>query len=228
MSGRWKFRAALLLPLVSLVLFSQGAEAQSTSVAGIWNLEMRNLMMRASGGVRNVLLRIEEGAGGLQAQMTSPRNTFLDVETFRYEDGAMFVAFGAYDYSLMLEGGQLIGTMFSPVDTVSVVGTRQEGTMFVGDEPEIFHTTRTAVLGHRTSLAPPADEPDPVGWVRSRIDSPDDLAWIVRGHAVFFTNTAEFEDDLMAYAGRSVTITGVWVGERIQIEEIMLADDAAR
>jgi hypothetical protein len=128
----------------------------------------------------------------------------------------------------MLEGGQLIGTMFSPVDTVSVVGTRQEGTMFVGDEPEIFHTTRTAVLGHRTSLAPPEDEPDPVGWVTSRIDSAEDLAWIVRGHAVSFTNTAEFEDDLMAYAGRSVTITGVWVGERIQIEEIMLADDAAR
>ena len=228
MSGRLKFGAALVLPLVSVVLISQGAAAQSSDVVGIWNLETRNLAQRATGGVRNVLLRIEENGGVLQAQMTSPRSTFLDVETFRFENGAMYVAFGAYEYSLDVQGDQLSGTMFSPVDTVAVRGTRQNGTMYVGDEPEIFHTTRTAVLGHRTSLAPPREESDPAGWVKSRIDSPADLALIVRGHAVPFTNSADFEDDLLAYAGLRVTVLGVWVGERLEIEEITLATDGGR
>ena len=228
MRGPAGLAAALALPWVSAVLISQGAWAQSTDVAGIWNLETRNLAMRATGGVRNVLLRIQESDGELQAQMTSPRSTFLDVQEFRYEDGAIYVAFGAYEYSMSLEGGRLTGTMFSPVDTVEVTGTRQQGTMYVGDEPEVFHSTRTAVLGHRTSLAPPRDEPDPVGWVRSRIESVEDLAFIVRGHPVSFDNAMEFEDELLAYAGRRVTITGVWVGERIQIEEIVLASDEGR
>jgi hypothetical protein len=160
--------------------------------------------------------------------MTSPRSTFLDVQEFRYENGAMFVAFGAYEYSLDVAGERLTGTMFSPVDTLAVTGTRQEGTMFVGDEPEDFHSTRTAILGHRTSLAPPNDEPDPVRWVTSRIGSVEDVALIVRGHAVSFTNSADFEEDLLAYAGRRVSITGLWVGERIMIEEITLASDGAR
>jgi hypothetical protein len=210
------------------MLISQAAWAQSTDVVGIWNLETRNLAMRATGGVRNVILRIQESGGELQAQMTSPRSTFLDVQEFRYDDGELYVAFGAYEYTLNLEGGQLTGTMFSPVDTVRVTGRRQEGTMYVGDEPEVFHSTRTALLGHRTSLAPPDDEPDPVAWVRARIDSVEDVAFIVRGHPVSFENSAEFEDELMAYAGRRVTITGTWVGERIQIEEIELASDGGR
>ena len=122
----------------------------------------------------------------------------------------------------------MTGTMFSPVDTVAVAGTRQEGTLFGGDEPEDFHSTRTAILGHRTDLAPPDDEPDPAVWVKSRIDSVQDLALIVRGHAVSFTNSADYEEDLLAYAGQRVSITGLWVGERIQIEEITLAGARGR
>ncbi len=228
MTRRVGLGATVVLPWVGAMLISQAAWAQSTDVVGIWNLETRNLAMRATGGVRNVILRIQESGGELQAQMTSPRSTFLDVQEFRYEDGELYVAFGAYEYALNLEGGQLTGTMFSPVDTVRVTGRRQEGTMYVGDEPEVFHSTRTALLGHRTSLAPPDDEPDPVAWVRARIDSVEDVAFIVRGHAVSFENSAEFEDELMAYAGRRVTITGTWVGERIQIEEIELASDGGR
>ena len=228
MSGPLKFGAAVILPWVGAVLVPQGSVAQSTDVVGIWNLETRNLAERATGGVRNVLLRVEQGDRGLRAQMTSPRSTFLDVQEFRYEDGAMFVAFGAYEYTLDVEGDRLTGTMFSPVDTVAVTGKRQEGTMFVGDEPEDFHSTRTAILGHRTDLAPPRDEPDPARWVKRRIDSVQDLALIVRGHAVSFTNWADFEEDLLAYAGRRVSITGLWIGERILIEEITLASAGGR
>ena len=228
MSGSPRYGAAVILPLLGAALISQNAVAQSSDVVGIWNLETRNLAQRASGGVRNVLLRIEERDGELQAQMTSPRSTFLDVQSFRYEDGAMFVAFGAYEYSLTVEGDRLTGTMFSPVDTVLVSGTRQAGTMFVGDEPEEYHTTRTAILGHRTSLAPPDGEADPAGWVKSRIDSTEDIALIVRGHAVSFTNSKDFEDDLLAYAGLRVSITGIWVGERMRIDEIVLASEQGR
>ena len=232
MSGGRKFRAPLLavfvLPWMGTVLTSQHTVAQSTDVVGIWNLETRNLAQRATGGVRNVLLRVEEAGGRLQAQMTSPRSTFLDVQEFRYENGELFIAFGSYEYSLNVEGERLSGTMSSPVDTLVVSGNRQEGTMFVGDEPEIFHSTRTAILGHRTSLAPPDDEPDPVGWVKSRVDSLEDIALIVRGHAVSFTNAAAFEADLRAYAGHRVSVSGFWVGEQIQIEEIELASDEGR
>ena len=223
MSGPLKFGAAVVLPWVSAVLISHNAGGQSTDVLGIWNLETRNLAQRATGGVRNVLLRIEQGDRGLQAQMTSPRSTFLDVQDFRYANGVMFVAFGAYEYTLDVEADRLTGMMFSPVDTVAVTGTRQEGTLFVGDEPEAYHSTRTAILGHRTSLAPPDDEPDPTGWVNNRIDSVQDLALIVRGHAVSFTNSADFEEDLLAYAGQRVSVTGLWIGERILIEAITLA-----
>ena len=228
MSGSVRLGVAVVLAWVSAVSISQNAVAQSTDVVGIWNLETRNLAMRATGGVRNVLLRIQESGGELQVQMTSPRSTFLDVQDFHYEDGAMFVVFGAYEYSMDFDGGALIGTMTSPVDTLSVLGTRQAGTMYVGDEPEVFHSTRTAVLGLQSGLAPPDDEPDPAGWVKARINSVEDLAFIVRGHPVSFTNTEEYEDDLLAYAGLRVSITGFWVSERIEIEEIVLASEGRR
>ena len=227
MSRSVRFGAAVVLACVSAGSISQGAVAHSTDVVGIWNLETRNLAMRATGGVRNVLLRIQESGGELQAQMTSPRSTFLDVQEFRYEDGAMFVAFGAYEYSMDFDGGALIGTMTSPVDTVSVLGTRQAGTMYIGDEPSIFHSTRTAVLGLQSG-PPPDDESDPAGWVKARINSVEDLAFIVRGHPVSFTNAEEYEDDLLAYAGLRVSITGFWVGERIEIEELELASEGRR
>jgi len=227
MSRRIKLGAVLILPWVGAALISHGAAAQS-NVTGMWNLETRNLAQRATGGVRHVLLRIEDNGGRLEAEMTSPRSTFLPVQEFRYENGTMFVAFGAYEYMLEVDGEELSGTMVSPIDTLAVNGHRQEGTMFVGDEPEVFVSTRTAVLGHRVSLAPPDDEPDPVAWVRSRVNSVDDIALIVRGHAVSFTNADEYEDELMAYAGRRVAVTGMWIGERINIEAISLAPENDR
>ncbi len=222
MSGILKL-GPVLLPWLGGILISQGAVAQSPELIGVWNIETPNLAQRATGGLRKVLLRVEQNGGGLKAQMTSPRSTFLDVQEFRFDDGAMFVAFGAYEYTLNVEGDRLTGTMVSPVATVTVRGTRQEGAMFAGDEPQPFHTTRTALLGHRTRLAPPPNEIDPAAWVSSRVDSVQDLALIVRGHPVAFTNAIDFEEDLLAYAGQRVRVTGVWVGERIRIEVLTLA-----
>ena len=198
--------------------------AAQTPVAGTWNLETRNIAMRATGGVRNVLLRIEETNGALSAQMTSPRNNFLDVTDFRLDGSRMRVRFGAYLYVLEVDGDRLTGTMTSPVDTLHVDGTRQQGLMYGGDEPEQYVATRSGFLGHRTYLAPPRDEADPVGWVRSRIDSVEDVALILRGIPVRFTNAPDFESQLTAYAGRRVDVTGEWVGERYRIHEIALAE----
>lgn len=226
MSKRWKRWAAITTPGLALVLLAEPGIAQSASdVVGIWNLEMRQVAERATGGVRNVLLRVQEVDGRLQAEMTSPRNNFLDVDSFQYEDGRVSVEFGAHEYTLNLDDGALTGTLISPVDTLRVVGTRQQGTMYAGDEPEEFHTTRVAILGHRTGIVPPDSEPDPGGWLKSRIESTEDLALIVRGTPVPFTNAADFEEALLAYAGRRVSVTGVWVGERLRIDAIELAEN---
>ncbi len=227
MSKRWCRRwAAIAAPGFTLLWLAGTGVAQSTSdVVGIWNLEMSNVAERATGGVRNVLLRVQEVDGRLQAEITSPRNDFLDVDSFQYRGGTISVEFGSYEYSLNLEDGELTGTMISPVDTLRVVGTRQQGTLYVGDEPEEFHTNRVAILGHRTGFIPPDGETDPGGWLRSRIESAEDLALIVRGTPVPFTNSADFEEALLAYAGQRVSVDGVWVGERLRIEAIELAEN---
>ena len=196
------------------------ASAQSPDPAGTWNLETRNLAERATGGVRNVLLRIEASGDGYRAQMTSPRNTFLDVQQFEYEDSTITVQFGAYRYTLTVEDDRLTGRMASPVDTLAVSGRRQEGTMYAGDMPAEYVATRTGVLGHRVHLSPPEGDPDPGAWVRSRVESVEDFALILRGIPVSFMNPEEFESELSALAGREVRVTGIWVGERYRIDEI--------
>ena len=202
--------------------------AQAPSPTGIWNLETRNLAERATGVVRNVLLRVQESGAGFTAQMTSPRNNFLDVQEFSYDDGNILVRFGAYLYTLRLEGDELTGTMTSPVDTASVVGRRQQGTMYFGDEPAEYVATRTGLLGHRTELAPPEDEADPAEWVRSRIETVNDFALILRGIPVSFANPEAFESELRAYAGRRVSVLGAWIGETYRIDEIGLEEEAGR
>lgn len=225
MSKPWRL-AAIVAPGLALLLLAEPGIAQSPSdVVGIWNLETRIVMQRASGGVRNVLLRVEEVDGRLQAEITSPRSTFLEVDSFLFENGRVSVEFGAYVYSLTLDGGELNGTVTSPVDTLRVVGTRQQSSMFAGDVPEEFHTVRVAILGLRTGIVPPDDEPDPGGWLKSRFDSTEDLALIVRGTPVPFTNAADFEEALLAYAGRRVSVSGIWVGERFRIDAIELAEN---
>jgi hypothetical protein len=202
--------------------------AQTPGPTGIWNLETRNLAERATGGVRNVLLRVQESGGGFTAQMTSPRNNFLDVQEFRYDDGDIVVQFGAYLYTLRLEGDELTGTMTSPVDTASVVGRRQQGTMYFGDQPAEYVATRTGLLGHRTELAPPEDEADPAEWVRSRVETVNDFALILRGIPVSFANPEAFESELRAYAGRRVSVLGAWIGETYRIDEIRLEEEGGR
>lgn len=196
------------------------ASAQALDPMGTWNLETRNLAERATGGVRNVLLRIEGSGDGYRARMTSPRNTFLDVQDFRYEEGTITVQFGAYRYTLVLEDDRLMGTMASPVDTLAVTGRRQEGTMYAGDMPAEYVATRSGVLGHRVHLSPPEGEADPGDWVRSRMESVEDFALVLRGIPISFANAEAFESELTALAGQRVRVTGAWVGERYRIDEI--------
>ncbi len=92
--------------------------------------------------------------------------------------------------------------------------------MYAGDTPAEYVATRTGVLGHRVHLSPPEGDPDPGGWVRSRVESVEDFALILRGIPVSFMNPEEFESELAALAGREVRVTGVWVGERYRIDEI--------
>lgn len=226
-SGRTP-RALWLVPWVGALFLVQAASAQTADPVGIWNLEMRNLSERATGGVQHELLKIEEVDGELRAEMTAPNDRFLPVQDFAYRDGRMDVRFAVYEYTLEIEGDRVTGRMTSPVDTLDVTGARQESRLYSGDEPEDWVTTRTGILGHRTELAPPEDETDPKRWVESRIDSPDDLALIVRGHAVPFTNAEQFEDELLSYAGQRVDVRVRWIGERLRIEGIDPADREGR
>ena len=190
---------------------------------GIWNLKTSLLADRPTKGVRASLLKVEDRGGQLSAQITSIRNTFLDVQEFQISGDRMFVRFGAYRYDLEVDGDEVSGTVSSPAGTQQVEGVRQASMLFVGETPEPFSSTRVGTIGHRTSFAPPADEPDPVGWLRSRVQAPSDFALIVRdGVAVTFTNPEAFSDQLLNYAGKRVDFTGTWVGDKLRIEGIAL------
>jgi hypothetical protein len=207
---------AVLLPLGS-------AEAQESPV-GVWNIRSRDMTDRATGGVRVVLLRVQDENGELAAEITSIRNAFTPVEDFRVDRGTLRVVFGSYEYTLHQSGDELVGTLASPLGTQEVQGVRQHETLtYVGDEAAEFRTTRPGILGHRTLLDPPRDVPDPAAWVKSRIESVHDIALIVGRRAkvaVQFTNAADHADALLRYAGKPVTVVGAWVGEAIRIETI--------
>ena len=217
--------AALLPPRP---IGAQAADARAASAepnpVGVWNIRSRDMTDRATGGVRVVLLRVEEERGGLTAEITSIRNAFVPVDELRFERDTLHVAFGSYAYALHIAGDELAGTLVSPLGRQEVEGLRQHETLtYAGDDPEAFRTTRPGVLGHRTLLEPPSDEADPGAWVRSRIDSIGDVALVVGRRAkvaIAFANATDFEDELLRYAGEPVTVVGVWVGERLRIETI--------
>lgn len=206
----------------------QSAEARPASAqadpVGVWNIRSRDMTDRATGGVRVVLLRVEREGGGLAAEITSIRNTFMPVDELHYEGGTLRVVHGSYAYTMRIDGDELTGTLESPLGTQQIEGARQQETLtYVGDESDPFRTTRPGFLGHRTLLEPPEGEPDPAGWVRSRIDSVGDLALVVGRRAkvaIPFTNAREHEAELTALAGQPVTVVGVWVGEALRIETI--------
>jgi hypothetical protein len=217
------FRAALVAILAAGAVLPAGAGAQDSPV-GVWNVRSQDMTDRATGGVRVVLLRVTQAERGYAAEITSIRNTFATVDEFRFERGTMHVVFGAYEYTLRVNGEDLEGTLVSPLGTQEVQGFRQHRTlMYVGDESDEFETTRTGWLGDRTGQLPPEGEPDRGGWMRSRIASVDDLALLAGNRVrvpVQFTNAREFESQLLALAGTRVTLTATWVGERLRLESI--------
>jgi hypothetical protein len=179
---------------------------------------------RATGGVRVVLLRVDRADRGYDAEITSIRNTFTPVDEFTYDRGTMHVLFGAYEYTLRVDGEDLTGTVTSPLGTQQAEGFRQHRTlMYVGDEPAEFHTVRSGWLGDRNGQLPPEGEPDRAGWMRSRIGSVEDLALLAGNRVrvpVLFTNARDFESRLLALAGTRVTLRATWVGERLRLESV--------
>ena len=174
-----------------------------------------------------MLLRLEEIDGEFEGELTSIRDTFLPVDGLRVAGGEMSFGFGAYEYTLELDGDRVTGTVVSPLGTQEVSGSRQDGTLMY-DRPEEFRTQREGVIGHRIELAPPEEEQDPAAWVLGRVQSPEDLALIVflSNHkvAVSFVNAEDFEMQLRAHAGQRVKITAVWEADKLRLESIEAAD----
>ncbi|MGE0159033.1 MAG: hypothetical protein AB7T31_06430 [Gemmatimonadales bacterium] len=223
MRSRRKIGALVALVAAGVTVPSAGVDAQSSPV-GVWNIQSNDMTDRATGGVRVVLLRVQQANREFDAEITSIRNTFMPVDEFRWDDGMMHVTFGAYEYALRVDGDRLVGTMTSPLGTQQVQGERQYKTlMYVGDEGIEFRTQRTGVLGLASDPSGPAnDDPDPHAWVTGRMHAVDDLA-ILNGRArvpVQFDNARDFEAQLRQLAGTRVTIVGVWVGEKIHLESI--------
>jgi hypothetical protein len=215
------------LPAFLVALAAAGAVEAQSSPVGVWNIQSNDMTDRATGGVRVVLLRVEQQGRDLAAEITSIRNTFMPVDEIRYDDGTMHVSYGSYEYTLRVDGDRLTGTMTSPLGTQEVEGQRQHRTlMYVGDEGIEFRTRRTGVLGLAADNSGPAtDDPNPKAWVTSRMTSVDDLA-LLNGRArvpVRFANARDFEAQLRDLAGSRVTVVGTWVGEKILIESIEVA-----
>jgi hypothetical protein len=191
---------------------------------GVWNIRSHDMTDRATGGVRVVLLRVAQADRGYAAEITSIRNTFSPVDAFAYEGGTMHVTFGAYEYTLRVDGEDLAGTVTSPLGTQQAEGFRQHRTlMYVGDEAAEFHTVRSGFLGDRNGQLPPEGEPDRAGWMRSHITSVEDLALLAGNRVrvpVQFTNARDFEGQLLSLAGSRVTLHATWVGERLRLESV--------
>jgi hypothetical protein len=209
---------------VVLVALGAAGAVEAQSPVGVWNIQSNDMTDRATGGVRIVLLRVEEQGRELAAEITSIRNTFMPVDEIRYDDGTMHVSYGSYEYTLHVDGERLTGTVTSPLGTQQVQGGRQHRTlMYVGDEGIEFRTQRTGILGLAADPSGPAnDDPNPQAWVTSRMHSVDDLA-LLNGRArvpVQFDNARDFEAQLRRLAGTRVTIVGVWVGDKIHLESI--------
>ena len=219
--------AALVALCAAWAVAPLGPLAAQSSPVGVWNIRSNDMTDRATGGVRVVLLRVEEENRRLSAEITSIRNTFAPVDEFRWDDGTMHVTFGSYEYTLRVDGEHLTGTLVSPLGTQQIEGDRQHRTlMYVGDEGIAFRTQRTGILGVATDASGPMnDDPNPRAWVTSRIGSVDDLA-LLNGRArvpVRFANARDHEARLRELAGTRVTVVGVWVGEKILIESIEAA-----
>jgi hypothetical protein len=217
-------RGAFPAALFALGL-ATGLQAQSP--VGVWNIQSNDMTDRATGGVRIVLLRVEQQGRDLAAEITSIRNTFMPVDEIRYDDGTMHVTYGSYAYTLHVDGDRLTGTVTSPLGTQEVEGQKQHRTlMYVGDEGIEFRTERTGILGLATDTSGPMNEdPNPKAWVTSRMSSVDDLA-LLNGRArvpVRFANARDYEAQLRELAGSRVTVVGTWVGEKILIESIEAA-----
>jgi hypothetical protein len=214
---------AAALALCAAGAATAGLSAQDSPV-GVWNIRSHDMTDRATGGVRVVLLRVRQAERGHDAEITSIRNAFTAVDEFRYEGGTMHVVFGAYEYALRIEGGDVTGTVVSPLGTQQAEGFRQHRTlMYVGDEGAEFHTVRSGWLGDRNGQLPPEGEPDRAGWMRSRIASVEDLALLAGNRVrvpVQFTNARDFERQLLALAGTRVTLRATWVGERLRLESV--------
>ena len=217
------------IPLLALLaaLGAAGAVEAQSSPVGVWNIRSNDMTDRATGGVRVVLLRVEERGRELAAEITSIRNTFMPVDELRYENGTMHVTYGSYAYTLRVEGDRVTGSMTSPLGTQEVEGERQHRTlMYVGDEGMEFRTERTGILGVASDPSGPTNEdPNPKAWVTSRMGSVDDLA-LLNGRArvpVHFANALEHEAKLRELAGSRVTVVGTWVGDKILIESIEAA-----
>jgi hypothetical protein len=218
---------AALFAAGAAVLPRAGGVAAQQAPIGVWNIRSHDMTDRATGGVRVVLLRVAPTDRGYAAEITSIRNTFTSVDAFTYEQGTMHVTFGAYEYTLQVDGEDLTGTVVSPLGTQQAEGFRQHRTlMYVGDEGSEFHTVRSGFLGDRSGQLPPEGEPDRAGWMRSRIGSVDDLALLAGNRVrvpVQFTNAREFESELLALAGSRVTVRATWVGERLRLDSVSAA-----
>jgi hypothetical protein len=215
------------LPAFLVAFAAAGAVEAQSSPIGVWNIQSNDMTDRATGGVRIVLLRVEEQGRELAAEITSIRNTFMPVDEIRYDDGTMHVTYGSYAYTLRVDGDRLTGTVTSPLGTQEVEGQKQHRTlMYVGDEGIEFRTQRTGILGLATDTSGPMNEdPNPKAWVTSRMSSVDDLA-LLNGRArvpVRFANARDYEAQLRELAGSRVTVVGTWVGEKILIESIEVA-----
>lgn len=182
--------------LVSMLIASLLASPIAESPLGNWKMTIK--VGHVGEGLRTVILEISEDNDGYRGELTSMQNRMTDADEVTFEDDVLSVWYGSYHYELTIEGDEATGTVTSPSGVQSATARRQQTQLFAGDAPEPYQKT----------------------WRGTIERGPEGYTLVTRRNAFGFQNASEHESELTRFDGQSVTITGLWRVDRIEIQTI--------
>jgi hypothetical protein len=187
----------IALWVVAALLSYPGQTLADASPVGNWNLKIK--VGHVGEGIRVVIMQITEKKGELDVRVSRMNGQLEAADEFNYENGRLYVAQGAYEYTLTFDKDTVKGTVVSPAGEQEITGKRQESIRMGGDEGEPLRRS----------------------W-RGMLERKDDRLIVKtgQGYELGFLNPEEFRDDLTRLEGTRVEVTGWWIKTGIKIQKI--------